>query len=53
VLDRIRSILDDIGALDGNAEMVTRVVDEVENDGELDDYWAEKLALLNDLEIAL
>lgn len=53
VLDRIQSILDDIGALEGSAEMVTRVVDEVENDGELDGYWAGKLALLNELEIAL
>lgn len=53
VLDRIHSILDDISALDANAEMVTRVVNEVENDGELDAYWAGKLALLNDLEIAL
>ncbi|RAS17031.1 hypothetical protein [Paraburkholderia bryophila] len=53
VLDRIQSLLDDIGALEGNAGMVSRVVSEVELDGELDDYWARKLALLNDLEIGL
>ncbi|WP_145987310.1 hypothetical protein [Cupriavidus taiwanensis] len=53
VLDRIQSLLDDIGALAGKAEMVTRIVVEVEQDGELNDYWAAKLALLNDLELAL
>ncbi|SPD37129.1 protein of unknown function (plasmid) [Cupriavidus taiwanensis] len=52
-MDRIQSLLDDIGALAGKAEMVTRIVVEVEQDGELNDYWAAKLALLNDLELAL
>lgn len=53
VLERIQSLLDDISALAENADMVTRIVGEVENDGELDDFWAGKLALLNDLEITL
>lgn len=53
VLERIQSILDEVKALEGNAEMVVRVIREVDEDGELDPYWAEKLALLNELEIAL
>lgn len=53
ILERVEIILKDISALEGHAEMVARIVHEVEVDGELDAYWAGKLLLLNELEIAL
>ena len=34
---------------EGNAEMVERVIRSVNEDGELDPFWASKLTLLNDL----
>ncbi|HDR8918315.1 TPA: hypothetical protein QDB24_005638 [Burkholderia vietnamiensis] len=52
VLDRISEVLGEISNRSPHAEMVARVVREVEVEGELDPYWAEKLTLLTEIEIA-
>lgn len=51
ILDRIASLLDEVRSFEGMAPTVERVTREVEESGELERYWAEKWALLNDLEI--
>ncbi|MBB5510844.1 site-specific integrase [Paraburkholderia atlantica] len=52
VLERISEVLGEISNLSLHADMVARVVREVEVEGELDAYWAEKLTLLTEIEIA-
>lgn len=54
VLGRIESILDEIkGREPGNVEMVKQVTESVEEGGDLDPYWAAKLAVLESLEFTL
>ncbi|MEI5998428.1 hypothetical protein H3V53_14800 [Paraburkholderia bengalensis] len=51
VLNRISSLLDAVKAFDGMASIVSEIEHEVEEYGQLDAYWAEKWALLNELEV--
>lgn len=51
VLDRISSLLREVKSFEGMEPIVDRVTIEVEEGGELDPYWSEKWALLNDLEL--
>lgn len=54
VLGRIESLLDEIKTRDeANIEMVDRVVKQVHEEGDLDPYWAAKLALLESMEFIL
>lgn len=49
ILDRIQKILDEVNRREPG--MVERVRQEVEEEGELDPYWAGKLEMLMDLEL--
>jgi hypothetical protein len=51
VLERIQAIIDEIAKREGNSVMVDKIRREVEEDGELDPYWASKLELLINLEL--
>ncbi|MFL9895897.1 hypothetical protein [Paraburkholderia sp. RL17-381-BIF-C] len=51
VQDRIREILDEVCSR-GREAMVKRILHEVNAEGRLSPYWEEKLALLEELEIA-
>lgn len=50
LFDRIQQLVDEI-ARRGDGEMVARIVREVEEDGELDKYWAGKLEMLMELDL--
>jgi hypothetical protein len=49
ILYRIQTLLDEIGSRKGNEGLVERVQREVETNGELTPYWAQKLAFLMEL----
>ena len=49
ILDRIQKVLDEIERRE--VGMVERIRREVEEEGELDPYWAGKLEMLMDLEL--
>ena len=51
VLDRIGSILEEVGSYAGMVQTIERVTREIEEDGALDPYWAEKWTQLNNLEL--
>lgn len=51
VLRRIASLLDEVKEFDGMALIVAQIENEVGEYGQLDAYWAEKWALLNELEV--
>lgn len=53
VLERIFSLLEEVSSIPGLASVVREVTLEVEEYGDLDPYWAEKWALLCDLEIVV
>lgn len=51
ILDVIDALMDEIRAAYGETSMVDQVIEDVFSNGNLDPYWAGKLALLDNLEI--
>jgi len=51
IIDRIKSLLDEISRRD--EQMVSRIMHEVDVEGELDHYWAGKLEMLTALELII
>lgn len=51
VLERIQAIIGEIAKREGNSVMVDQIRRKVEEDGELDPYWANKLELFINLEL--